>query len=119
MEEKTEEVKKEEKELPVMEFIKIIYCPDDSKQANEMEEAGHVADICYKCAKIKGSPVTEIRLRKTEARIEDLAHELGHFIQYRLEEQGFKFKNNEEISFLFEDALRHYLRKILYPELGR
>ena len=117
MEEKTEEAKKEEKELPVIEFIKIIYYPDDSKQANEMEEAWHVADIGYKCAKLKGSSVTEIRFRKAEARVEDLAHELGHFMQYHLEEQGYKFKSGEEISFLFEDAVRHYLRKILYPEL--
>jgi len=109
----------EEKEKPVIEYIKIVYYPGDSKEAEEMSEIGHVADIAYHCTKIKNSFVTEIRLRKEQVRLEDIAHELGHFLQFMLEEQGFRFASEEELSFVVEDAVRRYIRNLLYPELRK
>jgi len=109
----------EEKEKPVIEYIKIVYYPGDSKEAEEMSEIGHVADIAYHCTKIKNSFVTEIRLRKEQVRLEDIAHELGHFLQFLSEDRGFHFPTDETLSFVVEDAIRTYIRGILYPQLKK
>lgn len=105
-----------EEQEKIIEYIKIVFCPKGTPESQEMEDEGHVAEISYKCSKLHGKAVTEIKLRE-EARVEDLAHELWHFLQYHMEEKGYKFKNGEEIAFLLEDTIRVYIRKILYPEL--
>lgn len=110
----------EEREKPVIEYIKIVYYSSDSKEAEEMSEIGHVADIAYHCTKIKNSFVTEIRLRKEQVRLEDIAHELGHWLQFKCEEVlNMHFPTDEELSFVVEDAVRTYIRGILYPQLKK
>jgi len=103
--EKTEEI----------EYIKIVWVDIQSEKAQKMiDEDGVEADIGFRLKTLRGKPLTEIRIVNKTATAELLAHELGHFIQFLLEEKGFEFEHEEEISFLLEDTIKNLLRKKLY-----
>lgn len=95
----------------ITEIIQLIWVEEDSKEAEEMENNGHAAEIEYDSGK-----GTKIYLRIMKTEMPDLAHELGHYIQNRCEKNGVKFAHSEEMSNAFEDLTREILRMCLYPE---
>jgi hypothetical protein len=108
-------LKKEDENTESVEYIKIRHISWSSDEANKlMEEDGFDADIGYRFKKLKGHPLTEIRLIDAVTPLEREAHEFGHFMQHEAENAGIKFIHDEEISFLFEDVMRNFLRKKLY-----
>jgi len=103
-----------EKEREV-EYIRIVWLDACSEEGDKMlNYDGNSADIVFRFKKLHKAPLTEIRVIKNVATAELLAHEFGHFIQYALEEKGFKFKHDEEISFYLEDCMRDFVRRKLY-----
>jgi hypothetical protein len=97
------------------EYIRIVWVDIQSEKAQKMiDEEGVAADIGFRFKTLRGKPLTEIRIISNTAKAELLAHEFGHFIQYLLEEKGFEFEHEEEISFLLEDTIKNLLRKKLY-----
>jgi len=98
-----------------VEYIKIVWVDIQSEKAQKMiDEDGVEADIGFRLKTLRGKPLTEIRIVNKTATAELLAHEFGHFIQFLLEEKGFEFEHEEEISFLLEDTIKNLLRKKLY-----
>jgi len=103
-----------EKERKV-EYIRIVWLDACSEEGDKMlNDDGNSADIMFRFKKLHKAPLTEIRVIKNVATAEVLAHEFGHFIQFALEEKGFKFKHDEEMSFYLEDCVRDFIRKKLY-----
>jgi len=103
-----------------VEYIRIVWLDACSEEGDRMlNYDGNSADIVFRYKKLHKAPLTEIRVIKNVATAELLAHEFGHFIQYALEEKGFKFKHDEEISFYLEDCMRDFVRKKLYNLEGK
>ena len=106
---------KEEENSESIEYIKVRHISWSSEEAHKlMEEEGVDADIAYRFKKLKGYPLTEIRVIDAITPLEREAHEFGHFLQHEAENAGIKFEHSEELSFLFEDTMRSFLRKKLY-----
>jgi hypothetical protein len=89
------------------EYIQILRLSEDEKEAEAMQERGAVAEIERQGNK------TIIYIRKDVARIEDLAHEFGHYFQFILEDEGFVFTDPEYLAYKFEDLLKSVIRKLL------
>jgi hypothetical protein len=88
------------------EYIQILRFSEDEKEAEAMQERGVVAEI-----ERQGNKTT-IYVRKDVARIEDLAHEFGHYFQFILEDEGFFFSDPEYLAYKFEDLLKSVIRKL-------
>jgi hypothetical protein len=98
-----------------IEYIRIVWVDACSEEGDRMlNYDGNSADIVFRYKKLHKAPLTEIRVIKNVATAELLAHEFGHFIQYALEEKGFTFQHDEEMSFYLEDCMRDFIRKKLY-----
>jgi hypothetical protein len=88
-----------------IEYIKIVWVDIQSEKAQKMiDEDGVEADIGFRMKTLQGKPLTEIRIINKTATAELLAHELGHFIQFLLEEEALS--SNMKKRFLFYSKTR-------------
>lgn len=96
------------------EIIEIEFVSREDRKGKDIEEDGLVGYIEYHYKQKNEKYFTKIYLIDELSRAEDLAHELGHFLQFFFEEKGIQFEHDEELAFALEDFIRKFIREKLY-----
>ena len=98
-----------------VEYIKIVWINYNSDKAQNLLDDGLTGEFSFRAKTFqKKYFMSEIKVINDTQAIETIAHELGHYLQFLIEQKGIYFDNDEEVSFIIEDTIKNLLRKKLY-----